>query len=76
MLRVRCTDGSFLFMIDDENVSRLTSGQPIKIDLRPMGGTDALVIAHEPTLEQAMEKLRAMNGGTLPEPTPFSETPQ
>lgn len=75
MLRIRVNDGSFLFFVDDENVRRLTSGQPIAIDLRPMGGVDRLIIAHKPTVVQAIEELREINGGELPPIAPFNETP-
>lgn len=73
MIRIRLTDGTFLFGIEAENVRRMKDGQPIRIDLKPMGGTDTLVLMYGETQGDIKRELETAFGHPLPEPEPWPE---
>jgi len=68
MIRVKMTDGRFLFGVDMENVMRLMAGRPIKVDLKPMGGTDEFIIVFGPTYQDILNDLEKALGHPLPDP--------
>lgn len=72
MIRVKTNEGLFIMGVDAENIRRLKAGQPLNIDLRPMGGTDRVVIFFGETLKDIMRTLEAANGGPLPPAQPFA----
>jgi len=76
MIRARLNNGDFLMGIDAENVRRLVEErQPLVIDLKPLGGTDKLLITYGPTLDDIKRELEEILG-KLPEPTPWPEQDQ
>jgi len=66
MIRARMSDGRFLFGIDAVNIFKLMDGQPIKVDLKEMGGSDSFVIVFGPTYADIIEDI-AKAVGTTPE---------
>jgi hypothetical protein len=68
MIRARLSDGRFLFGLDAENVRRLVNGQPIAIELEPMGGTDKILIMFGQTYGDILNELETAMGEPLPEP--------
>jgi hypothetical protein len=67
MIRARCTDGSFLFGIDAENIKRLKAGKPIYIDLEQFGGTDKFVIMYGDMLQDIIDAIEKQTGQKLPQ---------
>lgn len=59
-LRLDGTDGQppiFVCGITDRNVARLTDGNPMKIDLSEMGGSDVVAIFHGADADALREQL-------------------
>ena len=71
MLRMRLSNGDFMFGIDAENVRRLKDGKPIVIDLKPMGGTDKLYIMYGETMEEIACEIERGIGHPLPPAQPW-----
>lgn len=68
MIRARLSNGDFLFGIDAENIKRLREGQPIMVDLVPMGGDGKIIITYGETLADVRRDLESQFG-ELPPPT-------
>lgn len=67
MLRVRLGDDLFGFGVDAENIRRLTSGQPIKIDLGAMAGPPVeIFIFYGPTMADLVKLVEEGTGLALP----------
>jgi hypothetical protein len=66
MLRIRMSDGLFIFGLDAENVRRLVSGQPIHIELEQLGGTDKILIMAGETLADVAKEIEEATGIALP----------
>lgn len=73
MIRARLTNGEFLFGLDAENVRRLKDGQPIVINLQPLGGTDRLMLMYGETLADIMKELEEATGQPLPPAQPWRD---
>lgn len=65
MIRARLSDGTFILGIDAENVRRLKSGQPIRVDLKQLGGTDVVAIVYGDTLDEITRELERASGQSL-----------
>lgn len=65
MIRARLSNGDFLFGLDAENVRRLTEGQPIVVDLHPLGGEHRVCIMYGRTLDDIRRELEAATGQPL-----------
>jgi hypothetical protein len=74
MIRARLSDGTFLMGIDAGNVKRLKKGQPLNIDLRPLGGSDRVVIIYGETPQAIIAELERA-GGPLPPAMPMPDEP-
>ncbi len=66
MLRIRMSDGLFVFGLDAENIRRLTSGQPIHIELEKLGGTDRILIMAGETLADVAKEIEQATGVEMP----------
>jgi hypothetical protein len=66
MLRLRMSNGLFIFGLDAENIRRLTSGQPIHIELEQLGGTDRILIMAGETMADVAKEIEAVTGTTIP----------
>lgn len=66
MIRARLNSGQFIVGIDAENVRRLKAGEPINLDLRPLGGTDHVYLMYGETLEAIKRELEEAQGHPLP----------
>lgn len=66
MLRARLSNGAFVLGIDAENVRRLKKGQPIRVNLAELGGTDQVFIMYGETFEDIQRELEAASGSPLP----------
>jgi hypothetical protein len=73
MIRVRLSNGAFVFGLDAENVRRLTDGQPIVVDMRPLGGSDKFMLIYGETLDTILAELERANGGPLPPAAPLPQ---
>jgi hypothetical protein len=71
MIRARLSNGSYLMGLDAENIKRLTSGQPIEIDLTVLGGTDKVLLVYGETMQAIMDELQEASGQKLPTPQPM-----
>jgi hypothetical protein len=71
MLRARLSNGTFLFGIDAENLRRLTSGMPLHVDMKGMGGHDRFIIVYGDTLEDIQRDLEVASGKPLPPAQPW-----
>lgn len=60
------SDGLFVFGLDAENIRRLTSGQPIHIELEQLGGTDKILIMAGETLADVAKEIEEVTGIRLP----------
>lgn len=67
MLRIKMSDGLFVFGLDAENIRRLTTGQPIHIDLKGLGGTDEILIMAGETLADVAKEIEKETGIAIPE---------
>lgn len=75
MIRVRMSDGLFIMGVDAENIRRLKDGEPLNIDLRPLGGTDRVVIIYGDTLLEIARDLERATGAPLPPAQPWPDEP-
>lgn len=66
MLKARLSNGAFVLGIDAENVRRLKKGQPIRVDLGELGGTDQVFIMYGETLQDIQREIEAAAGSPLP----------
>lgn len=57
--------------LDAENVRRLKDGQPIEIDLAPLGGTDKVLLVFGETMQAILDELQEATGQKLPTPQPM-----
>jgi hypothetical protein len=74
MLRGRLSDGTFIMGLDRTNIERLVKGEPIAINLVPMGGSDVVIITFGETLADVQKDWEAHQGGRpLPTPQPWDE---
>lgn len=78
MIRIRLSDGTFIFGVDAENVRRLKAGQPLNIDLTPLGGTDRLIVMYGETMADIVREIETATGQKLPpaQPLPTTRTTQ
>lgn len=65
MLRIKMSNGIFIFGVDAENIRRLTNGQPIHIDLKELGGTDEILIMAGETLGDVAKEIEDATGVSL-----------
>ena len=72
MIVARLSSGVFILGLDDENIKRLTSGQPILKSLAQFGGTDDVAIVHGKTLGEIQEQLEE-HFGSMPDPQKLPE---
>ena len=68
MLRARLNDGTFIMGLDRVNIERLTHGEPIAINLVPLGGSDVVILHFGETLEAIKAEWERHNRGPLPQP--------
>lgn len=68
MIRIRLTNGDYIFGLDAVNVKRLQKGQPIVADLKPMGGHGRIMIMYGHTLDDVKRQLEDATGKPLPPP--------
>ena len=62
MIHARLTNGDFIFGMDAENIRRLTSGQPVMIELSRLGAEGRIIITYAETLEEITRQLEAKFG--------------
>ena len=67
MLKARTNTGLFILGLDAENIRRLTSGQPIIVNLAEIGGTDDVMIIAGDTLADIKQELEAAIGVLPPD---------
>ncbi len=71
MIRARLSSGAFVLGLDAENLRRLQGGEPIKINLAQLGGTDLIYLMYGDTLADIQAELEKAQGSPLPDPTPL-----
>ena len=67
MIRAKLEGGPFLFGVDMGNMIRLMQGQPIRVDLRTMGGTDEFIIIFGPTYQDILQDIAKAAGVSVEE---------
>lgn len=73
MIRARLSNGSYLMGLDAENIKRLTNGQPIEIDLTPLGGRDKVLLVYGETMQAILDELEEMTGQPMPVVQPMAK---
>lgn len=76
MIVAKLTDGRFVIGLDAENLKRLTSGQPIAIDLTKLGGRDVFCIMYGATMTDIQNEIEDALGEPLPAPMPLPDAPR
>ncbi len=71
MIRARLSSGAFVLGLDAENVRRLQGGEPIKINLAQLGGSDLVFLVYGDTLADIVADLQRAQGSPLPPPQPL-----
>jgi hypothetical protein len=66
MLRIRMSNGLFVFGLDAENIRRLVNGEPIHIELEQLGGTDKILIMAGETLADVAKDIEMATGVKIP----------
>jgi len=62
MIRARLGNGIFILGVDAENIKRLKQGEPIKVDLSDLGGSDTVVITYGNTMAEIQSELEVLFG--------------
>jgi hypothetical protein len=62
MIRLKLAGDPPVYMlgVTDLNVERLTKGEPIKVDLRELGGRDVVMVFHGTDASELREQLAAI----------------
>lgn len=71
MMIARLSDGRFIIGVDAENIRRLTSGQPLKLDFVNFGGRDDGIMIYGETLGDCMLQVEKAMGRELPPAMPI-----
>ncbi len=66
MLRARLSTGVFVLGLDAVDIRRLMMGQPARVKLAPVGGTDDLCIVYGETIDDIKHDLETASGIPLP----------
>lgn len=66
MIKCRMSDGTFIFGVDRENMRRLRDKKPLMINLKPLGGTDNVIIMYGTTYADIIHDLE-QTFGPLPQ---------
>ena len=66
MIQAKLSNGDFLYGLDAENIKRLTTGNPIVIDLTLVGGpAHKILIMYGDTQKEILAALEDVTGQTL-----------